>query len=70
MQPLAISINSAAQVLGVGRSTIYGLLHSGRLEAIKIGRRTLVTTGSITRLAASSEPEHRLEHPSSHDHAR
>ena len=51
MEPIAISVNGAAQVLGVGRSSIYGLLKSGRLEAIKIGRRTLLTTASINRLA-------------------
>ena len=51
MEPIAISVNCAAQVLGVGRSSIYGLLKSGRLEAIKIGRRTLLTTASINRLA-------------------
>ncbi|MCE2829018.1 helix-turn-helix domain-containing protein [Sphingorhabdus sp.] len=51
MEPLAISVNGAAKALGVGRSSIYGLLKSGRLEAIKIGRRTLLTTASINRLA-------------------
>ncbi|MEQ1539354.1 MAG: helix-turn-helix domain-containing protein [Sphingorhabdus sp.] len=51
MEPIAISVNGAAKALGVGRSSIYGLLKSGRLEAIKIGRRTLLTTASINRLA-------------------
>jgi excisionase family DNA binding protein len=50
MDPLAISVNGAARALGVGRSSIYGLLKSGKLEAIKIGRRTLLTTASINRL--------------------
>lgn len=51
MEPIAISINGAAKALGVGRSSIYSLLKSGRLESIKIGRRTLLTTASISRLA-------------------
>lgn len=50
MAPLAISINDTAKVLGVGRSSIYGLMKEGRLESIKIGRRTLLTTASINRL--------------------
>lgn len=61
MQPLAISIYGAAQALGIGRSTIYVLLNSGRLEAFKIGRRTLVTTSSIARFAANQQQETRPE---------
>lgn len=51
MEPLAISINAAAKALSIGRSSIYGLIKSHRLEAIKIGTRTLVTTASLARLA-------------------
>jgi len=53
MELLAISINDTAKVLGIGRSSVYALLKSGRLDAIKIGRRTLLTTESIKRLAQS-----------------
>ena len=53
MELLAISINDTAKALGVGRSSVYSLLKSGRLDAIKIGRRTLLTTESIKRLAQS-----------------
>lgn len=51
MEPVAISINDTAKVLGVCRSSVYGLIKSGGLDAIKIGRRTLLTTESIRRLA-------------------
>jgi excisionase family DNA binding protein len=53
MEPLAVSINAAAKALGVGRSSVYSLIKTGKLEAIKIGRRTLLTTASIKRLAQS-----------------
>jgi excisionase family DNA binding protein len=53
MEQLAISINAAAKALSIGRSSIYGLIKSRRLEAIKIGTRTLVTTASLARLAES-----------------
>jgi excisionase family DNA binding protein len=56
MDPLAISVNGAAKALGVGRSSIYSLLNSGKLEAIKIGRRTLLTTASINRLVEGERP--------------
>lgn len=51
MELLAISINDTAKALGIGRSSVYSLLKSGRLDAIKIGRRTLLTTESIKRLS-------------------
>jgi excisionase family DNA binding protein len=53
MELLAISINETAKALGIGRSSVYALLKTGRLDAIKIGRRTLLTTESIKRLATS-----------------
>lgn len=55
MEPLAISINATAKALGVGRSSVYVLLKAGRLEVIKIGRRTLLTTASVRKLA---QPDH------------
>jgi excisionase family DNA binding protein len=50
MQPITTTINAAAQALGVGRTTIYDLIRQGRLEKIKLGRRSLVTISSIRRL--------------------
>lgn len=60
MEPLAVSINSAAKALGIGRSSIYSLIKEGKLEAIKIGRRTLLTTASIKRLTQPSSLNRRL----------
>ena len=56
MEQLAISINDAAKALGVGRSSVYNLIKSGRLEALKVGRRTLLTTASIKRLTQTLPP--------------
>ena len=50
MDPLAISINETAKVLGLGRTSIYALIGDGRLETFKLGRRTLVKTASIRRV--------------------
>ena len=57
MEVLAISINDTAKALGIGRSSVYALLKSGKLDAIKIGRRTLLTTESIKRLAQSRDQD-------------
>jgi excisionase family DNA binding protein len=53
MEQLAISIKETAKALGLGRTSIYGLIAEGKLEAIKIGRRTLVRVESIRRLVAA-----------------
>ena len=56
MDELAYSINRTAKALGVGRSTIYKLIKTGRIDALKIGTRTLITTASIARLS-KARPE-------------
>jgi len=50
MEPLAISINDAAKVLGLGRTSIYAMIGDRRLQAFKLGRRTLVKMDSIRQL--------------------
>lgn len=51
IEPVTISVNSAAKALGLGRTSVYALLKSGRLNAIKVSRRTLLTTASIRKFA-------------------
>lgn len=47
---LAYSINETANTLSLGRTSIYSLINEGKLEAFKLGRRTLVKADSIRRL--------------------
>jgi excisionase family DNA binding protein len=50
----AYTLEGACEQLGnIGRSTIYGLIAQGRLEAVKLGSRTLITDASIATLLAS-----------------
>lgn len=55
MEPIAVSINDAASALGLGRTSIYAMIADGRLEAFKIGRRTLIRVESIQRLVAKED---------------
>jgi excisionase family DNA binding protein len=52
MEPLALSINDAAKLLSLGRTSIYVMIGDGRLEAFKLGRRTLIKMESIRRIVA------------------
>lgn len=50
MEKLAYSINETARALSLGRTSIYSMIADGRLEAFKLGRRTLIKAQSIRRL--------------------
>jgi excisionase family DNA binding protein len=47
-----LSINEAADALGIGRSTLYQEIDAGNLRSLKVGRRRLVPSSAIARYAA------------------
>ena len=49
-QRLAFSVSETADVLGVGRNSVYGLIRAGKLKAVKLGARNTITTDSIRAL--------------------
>jgi excisionase family DNA binding protein len=55
MERLAYSINDTAKTLSLGRTSIYAMIADGRLEAFKLGRRTLIKAESIRRLMSGEE---------------
>jgi excisionase family DNA binding protein len=40
--PLACSVELAAKVLGISRTSLFQLIKDGKLHPVKIGRRTLL----------------------------
>ena len=55
MEPILVSVNGAAQALDLGRTSIYALIKEGRLETVKLGRRTLIRVESMHRLVEAQE---------------
>lgn len=52
LEPLAYSIKEACRVSSLGRTRIYQLIGEGRLEARRIGKRTLIPAASLRALVA------------------
>lgn len=48
--PLAYSIKEASRTTSLGRTRLYQLIAAGRLEAVKIGNRTLIPAHALHRL--------------------
>jgi excisionase family DNA binding protein len=54
--PLGLGIAEACAMLGIGRTTIYGLIKAGNLRAVKVGRRTIVLYADLQRYAETLPP--------------
>ena len=50
LEPLASSIREACRISSLGRTRLYQLIGEGRLEARKIGKRTLIPAASLRAL--------------------
>lgn len=47
---LVMTVEEAARQLGVGRTITFGLVQSGQLRSIKIGRRRLIPRSALLQL--------------------
>ena len=53
MEQQLVPIMDAAAALGIGRTTLYGMMDDGTLESVHVGHRRLVVAESIKGLVAS-----------------
>jgi excisionase family DNA binding protein len=53
--PLMLSIPQAAQLLGIGLSLCRGLITSGQLASVRLGRRVLIPRAAVERLARAQD---------------
>jgi len=47
--PVLVTVEEAAQLLRIGRTTAYELVMSGKLQSVKVGRRRLVVRDGVGR---------------------
>ncbi|WP_081863098.1 helix-turn-helix domain-containing protein [Azospirillum argentinense] len=50
---IALSVAEAKAKIGVGTTKFYELLNEGKIEAVKVGRKTLVLTDSLEKYVAN-----------------
>lgn len=50
LEPLAYSVADAIRVSSIGKTRLYALIKEGRLEARKVGKRTLIPAASLRAL--------------------
>jgi excisionase family DNA binding protein len=46
-EPLAVSVNEATRLLGIGRTRLYQAFNDGDLKPIKCGKKTLVAYSDL-----------------------
>lgn len=49
--PLTVTVEEAAKLLGIGRSTAYELVHTGDIPSLRLGRRLVVPVSQIATRA-------------------
>jgi excisionase family DNA binding protein len=50
LSPITYTIADACRVSGLGKTKIYSMISEGRLQKVKVGKRTLVTAKSLNEL--------------------
>jgi excisionase family DNA binding protein len=50
IQALTVTVEQAAKLLGIGRSTAYQLVHTGDIPSLRLGRRIVVPVAGVAAL--------------------
>ena len=56
-QPISVSLEQAAALLGVATSTLTDFIHSGQLPTLRVGRRILVRLDTLHAFAKDLETD-------------
>ena len=54
-EPLALRINDAARVAGIGRTSLYELINEGKLKTIKVAGRRLIPMSALRELIETAD---------------
>ena len=51
--PLTLSVREASRVTGLGKTTLFKLIDTGKLRRVKVGKRTLIPFTDLKKLVAA-----------------
>jgi excisionase family DNA binding protein len=54
MEPVTVPVSEACRIVGIGKTLMFELIADGTVETIKLGRRRLVKTSSLRKLAEAA----------------
>jgi hypothetical protein len=57
LKPLTVTVATARKISGLGNTTIWALIKARKLETVRVGRRTLITYGSLETLLKPASTE-------------
>lgn len=58
-RPITVTVKDAQKLSGLGPTMIWKLIGDGRLEVVRIDRRTLITVESLRKLLTPPHSEER-----------
>lgn len=47
VERLAVGVEEAADMLGIGRSSVFALMNAGALKSLKVGKRRLIAVAEL-----------------------
>ena len=53
IDPLFVSVNDGAKIIGLGRSKFYELVGQQKIPIVKLGRKSLVSVAALKEFAAT-----------------
>ena len=56
-EPLAVSVDTASQMLGLSRRTIYTRINNGELPSFRVGPRRLISMQALRDFISAREAE-------------
>jgi excisionase family DNA binding protein len=54
---LTVTIREACRATGIGKTTLYKLIDSGRIRRVKIGKRTLIVFDDLRKLVSAERED-------------
>jgi excisionase family DNA binding protein len=63
VEKIGYSAEEASSILGVGRTTVFGLVASGELESVKVGRRRIIPADALQRFLDGLRADARESQP-------